>query len=145
MQNMIKSMQKLSEPILVRPIKTEADYKATLAEIEQMMGKVEPNTPEGDKFELLVTLVEAYEKQHYPLGETSDPISMIEFMIDQQGLTRKDLERYIGPRQRVWEVMEKRRRLTLPMIRQLEAGLGIPAELLIQDYVLSKQNSPLAA
>lgn len=130
----------LSEPITIRPIHSEADYEAALAEIEQMMGNVKPNTPEGTKFDLLVTLIEAYEDQHYPLGETSDPISLIEFFMDQQGLTRKDLEPYIGPRQRVWEIMEKQRRLTLPMIRRLEAGLGIPADLLIREYVLEKRN-----
>lgn len=130
----------LSEPITIRPINTEADYEATLAEIEQMMGNVKPNTPAGNKFDLLVTLVETYEDQHYPMGETSDPISMIEFIMDQQGLTRKDLELYIGPRQRVWEVMEKRRKLTLPMIRRLEAGLGIPAEVLIREYELVKDS-----
>ena len=133
-------MQPLSEPITIRPINTEADYEATLAEIEQMMGNVKPNTPAGNKFDLLVTLVETYEDQHYPIGETSDPISMIEFIMDQQGLTRKDLELYIGPRQRVWEVMEKRRKLTLPMIRRLEAGLGIPAEVLIREYELVKDS-----
>ncbi|MFN8489910.1 MAG: transcriptional regulator [Caldilineaceae bacterium] len=138
-------MQQLSEPITIRPIKTEVDYEAALAEIERMMGNVEPDTPEGDKFNLLVALVEAYENEHYPLGETSDPISIIEFMMDQQGLTRKDLEPYIGPRQRVWEVMEKRRKLTLPMIRRLEAGLGIPADLLIQDYALSKPSKRKSA
>lgn len=131
-------MQPLSEPILIRPIQSEADYEAALAEIEQMMGHVKPYTSEGNKFDLLVTLVEAYEDQHYPMGETSDPISTIEFMMDQQGLTRKDLEPYIGPRQRVWEIMERRRRLTLPMIRRLEAGLKIPAELLIQEYELAQ-------
>ena len=133
-------MPPLSEPITIRPINTEADYEATLAEIEQMMGNVKPNTPAGNKFDLLVTLVETYEDQHYPIGETSDPISMIEFIMDQQGLTRKDLELYIGPRQRVWEVMEKRRKLTLPMIRRLEAGLGIPAEVLIREYELVKES-----
>ena len=130
-------MQPLSEPITIRPINSEADYEAALAEIEQMMGKVKPHTPDGNKFDLLVTLVEAYEDQHYPMGESADPISAIEFIMDQQGLTRKDLEPYIGPRQRVWEIMERRRRLTRPMIRRLEAGLGIPAEFLIQEYALA--------
>ena len=138
MQSMTESMRPLSEPIAVRPIKTEADYEATLAEIAQMMDNVQPDTPEGDKFDLLVTLVEAYEDTHYPMGESADPISMIEFVMDQQGLTRKDLESYIGPRQRVWEVMEKQRKLTLPMIRRLQVGLGIPAEVLIQEYELNQ-------
>ena len=133
---MIELTQQLSEPIPIRPIKSEADYRAALAEIAQLMDAVEPNTPQGDKFDLLVTLVAAYEDSHYPLGETSDPISMLEFIMEQQGLTRKDLEPYIGPRQRVWEIMERRRPLSLAMIRCLEKALNIPASLLIQDYAL---------
>ena len=69
-----------------------------------------------------------------------DPIAMIEFVLEARGLTRKDLEPYIGPRQRVWEILAKQRRLTLPMIRRLEAGLGIPAEVLIQAYELEQPN-----
>ena len=77
MQNMTKLTQQLSEPVVVRPIHSEADYADALVQIDQMMGNVEPGTPEGDRFDLLVTLVEAYEDEHYPMGETSDPISMI--------------------------------------------------------------------
>jgi len=141
MPSMIESTQRLSEPIPIRPIKSEADYIAALAEIDQMMGAVEPNTPEGDKFELLVTLVEAYEDTHYPMGETCDPISLLEFIMEQRGLTRKDLEPYIGPRQRVWEVMERRRPLSLAMIRRLEKGLNIPATLLVQEYPLQAETA----
>ncbi|MFO7633918.1 MAG: hypothetical protein R6W76_15340, partial [Caldilinea sp.] len=129
-------MQPLSDPVLVRPIKTEADYMAALAEVEQMMGNVAPGTPEGDRFDLLVTLIAAYEDVHYPMGAASDPISLIEFALEQQGLTRKALEAYIGPRQRVWDIMERRRPLSLAMIRRLEKGLHIPANLLIQEYQL---------
>jgi len=136
MPNMTELMQQLSEPITIRPVKTEADYEATLTEIAQMMGQVEPGTPDGDKFDLLVALVEAYENVHYPMGATSDPISMIEFIMEQQGLTRKDLEPYIGPRQRVWDILEKRRPLSLAMIRRLEKGLNIPANILLQEYRL---------
>ena len=136
MQNMIALMQQRSNPVTVWPIRTEADYEAALAEIDRLFD-AKPNTTEDERLEVLITLVEAYEDQHYPMGETSDPISMIEHVMDQQGLTRKDLEPYIGPRQRVWEIMERRRRLTLPMIRRLEAGLGIPAEFLIQEYALA--------
>jgi HTH-type transcriptional regulator / antitoxin HigA len=131
---MIKSTPQLFELITIRPIKNRADYEAALAEIEQMMGKVEPDTPEGDKFELLVTLVEAYEDLHFPMGEASDPISLLEFVMEQRGMSRKDLEPYLGPRQRVWEIMERRRPLSLAMIRRLEQGLHIPATLLIQEY-----------
>jgi len=131
-------MQQLSEPVRIRPIRTEADYEAALAEIDQLMGHVEPGTPDYERLDILTKLVVAYEDEHYPIG-MPDPIAMIEFVVEARGLTRKDLEAYIGPRQRVWEVMEKQRRLTLPMIRRLEAGLGIPAEVLIQEYALKKQ------
>ncbi len=133
---MIELTPQLSDPIVIRPIKTEADYEAALAEIDRMMGNVDPDTPDGDKFDLLVTLVEAYENTHYPMGKLSDPISMIEFIMDQQGLVRKDLEPYLGPRQRVWDIMERRRPLSLGMIRRLERGLRIPSHLLIQEYRL---------
>lgn len=136
MLNMTKSMQQLSEPVLVRPIRTEADYEAALSEIE-LLFDAQPDTPEDARLEILVTLVEAYEDENYPIGP-SNPIAMIEHVLDSQGLTRKDLEEYIGPRQRVWEVMEKRRRLTLAMIRRLESGLNIPAVILIQPYELAK-------
>ena len=134
---MIVSTPRLSEPIVIRPIKSAADYAAALAEIEQMMGNVAPDTPEGDRFDLLVNLVEAYENAHYPMGETSDPISLLAFVMEQQGMTRKDLEPYIGPRQRVWDIMERRRPLSLAMIRRLERGLHIPASLLICEYELA--------
>ncbi len=107
-----------------------------LVEVEQMMGNVAPGTPEGDRFDLLVTLVNVYEDVHYPLETTADPISMIEFVMEQQGLTRRDLQPFIGPRQRVWDVMERRRPLSLSMIRRLEQGLHIPAGLLVQEYEL---------
>jgi HTH-type transcriptional regulator/antitoxin HigA len=135
MLNMTALTRPLSEPITVRPIRTEADYTATLAEIDQLFA-AEPGTPEDARLAVLLTLVEAYEDEHYPMG-MADPITMIEHVLEARGLTRKDLEPYIGPRQRVWEIMEKRRRLTLPMIRRLEAGLDIPAEILIQDYELT--------
>lgn len=135
---MIELMQQLSEPVRIRPIRTEADYEDALAEIDQLMGHIEPGTPDYERLDILTKLVVAYEDEHYPIG-MPDPIAMIEFVMEARELTRKDLEAYIGPRQRVWEVMEKQRRLTLPMIRRLEAGLGIPAEVLIQAYALKKQ------
>ncbi|MEZ4664119.1 MAG: hypothetical protein R2911_41850 [Caldilineaceae bacterium] len=132
-------MPKLSEPITIRPINNEADYEFALAEVEQMMDQVEPGTSQGDKFDLLVRLIEAYEDQHYPMGESADPISVLEYVMEQQGLTRKDLEPYIGPRQRVWDIMERRRPLSLAMIRRLSKELHIPADLLLREYEL---NSP---
>jgi HTH-type transcriptional regulator/antitoxin HigA len=135
---MIELMQQLSEPVHIRPIRTEADYEDALAEIDQLMGHTEPGTPDYERLDILTKLVATYEDEHYPVG-MPDPIAMIEFVMEARGLTRKDLESYIGPRQRVWEIMEKQRRLTLPMIRRLEVGLGIPAEVLIQPYALDKQ------
>jgi HTH-type transcriptional regulator/antitoxin HigA len=88
-----------------------------------------------------VTLVEAYENTHYPMGETSDPISLLELIMEQRGITRKDLEPYIGPRHRVWEIMERRRPLSLAMIRRLEKGLCIPATLLVQEYALQAETA----
>ena len=140
MPNMTELMQPLSEsahlsqPVLVRPLRTEADYHAALAEIDQLFD-AEPETPEDARLEILLTLVQAYEETHYPM-DMPDPIAMIEHVLDAQGLTRSDLEPYIGPRQRVWEIMEKRRRLTLPMIRRLAAGLNMPTDVLVQEYEL---------
>jgi HTH-type transcriptional regulator/antitoxin HigA len=137
---MIELTQQLSEPVIIRPIRTKADYEDALAEIDQLMGNTQPGTQAYERLDILTKLVEAYEDEHYPMG-MPDPIAMIEFVMEARGLTRKDLERYIGPRQRVWEVMEKQRRLTLPMIRRLEVGLGIPAEVLIQEYELNGSGS----
>jgi HTH-type transcriptional regulator/antitoxin HigA len=128
-------MQPLSEPVLIRPIRSEADYQATLAEIDRLFD-AEPETSEDARLEVLLTLVEAYEEQHYPMG-MPDPIAMIEHAMEAQGLARVDLEPYIGPRQRVWEIMEKRRRLTLAMIRRLAAALNIPTDVLVQEYSLN--------
>lgn len=132
----VRSMQTLSEPLTIRPVKTEADYEEALAELERMDGYVEPGTPAGNRYELLSALVEAYEDEQYPIDASNDPIAMIEFVLEARGLTRKDLEPFIGTRQRVWDIMERRRRLTLPMIRRLDQGLNIPAAVLIQEYEL---------
>lgn len=139
---MIALMQQLSEPVMVRPIKTEADYEAALSELDEMIGQVEPGTPEGNRYELLASLVEAYEDVHYPIEASADPIAMIEFALEARGLTRKDLEPLIGTRQRVWDIMEKRRRLTLPMIRQLAQGLNVPTDVLVQEYELAPHITP---
>lgn len=133
---MIALMQQLSEPVMVRPIKTEVDYEAVLAELDSLVGQVESGTPDGDRYELLASLVEAYEEANYSIAPSDDPIAMIEFVLEARGLTRKDLEPFIGTRQRVWDIMEKRRRLTLPMIRSLAKGLNIPTEVLVQEYTL---------
>jgi HTH-type transcriptional regulator/antitoxin HigA len=114
----------------IKPIRTEADYEAALAEVERLWG-AEPGTPDGDRFEVLFTLVEAYEEKQYPILPP-DPVEAIKYYMDSRGLDRRDLEQYIGPSGRVSEVLSRKRPLTLAMIRKLNAGLGIPAEVLIQ-------------
>lgn len=114
----------------IKPIRTEADYEAALAEVERLWGS-EPGTPDGDRFEVLFTLVEAYEEKQYPILPP-DPVEAIKYYMDSRGLDRRDLEQYIGPSGRVSEVLSRKRPLTLAMIRKLNAGLGIPAEVLIQ-------------
>ncbi|NQE47525.1 DNA-binding protein [Herbaspirillum rubrisubalbicans] len=114
----------------IKPIKTDADYRAALTEIEGLM-TAKLNTPEGDRLDILVTLVEAYEAKHYPV-DLPDPIEAIKFRMEQAGLTVKDLEPYIGRSNRVYEILNGKRPLTLGMIWKLNQGLGIPAESLIK-------------
>jgi HTH-type transcriptional regulator/antitoxin HigA len=116
----------------IRPIKTEIDYRAALAEIETLFDAV-PNTPECDRLDILTTLVEAYEAQHYEITPP-DPVEAILYHLESRGLSRQDLEPYIGSRGRVSEVLNRKRPLTLEMIRKLHDSLGIPAEVLIQPY-----------
>jgi HTH-type transcriptional regulator/antitoxin HigA len=125
------SMHKLSRDIMdIKPIRTDADYHAALREVESLM-TAEFGTPEGDRLDVLATLVEAYEAKHFPM-EVADPVEAIKFQMDQKGLTVKDLEPMIGRSNRVYEVLNRIRPLTLPMIWRLHKGLGIPAEALIQ-------------
>jgi HTH-type transcriptional regulator/antitoxin HigA len=114
----------------LRPIRTEADYDAAMAEIEHLWG-AKNGTPKGDRLDVLVTLVEAYEAKHYPM-DPPDPIEAIRFRMEQQGLTRKDLEPMIGTRNRIAEVLNRKRSLSIDMIRRLHDGLGISADILIQ-------------
>lgn len=115
----------------IRPIRTDADYRAALAEVSPLFDRdLEPGTPEGDRFDVLVTLIEAYERRHFPV-DAPDPVEAIKFRMEQQGLTAKDLEPMIGRLNRVYEVLAHRRPLTLAMIRRLHSQLGIPAESLI--------------
>ncbi len=116
----------------IRPIKSEGDYKRTLRAIEQLW-EAKRDTPESDRLELLSILVEAFEREHYPIP-LPDPISAIEHCMESRGLTRKDLEPFIGSRARVSEVLARHRPLTLSMIRRLSVGLGIPTDVLIQPY-----------
>jgi HTH-type transcriptional regulator / antitoxin HigA len=120
----------------VTPIKTEADFRTALAEIERLWDS-EPETPEGDRLDILMTLVEAYERRHHPMPP-ADPIAAIEFMMEQRGMTRADLEPIIGSSGRVSEVLNRRRALSLSMIRRLSEELRIPLEILIQPYDLQR-------
>ena len=114
----------------IKPIKDEASHQAALAEIEGLMS-AKPDTPEGDRLDVLVTLVDAYEAKHHPI-DPPDPIDAIKFRMDQAGLTVGDMGPYIGPTNRVYEVLARKRPLTLNMIRRLSTGLGISADVLIR-------------
>ena len=115
----------------IRPIRTQADYEAALAEVSPLFdNEPEPGTPQGDRFEVLVTLLEAYERKHYPI-DAPDPVEAIKFRMEQQGLTPADLQPMIGRLNRVYEVLNRKRPLTMAMVRRLHRQLGIPAESLI--------------
>lgn len=114
----------------IRPIRTEADYRNALAEIEMLWG-AKRGTPKGDRLDVLATLIDAYETEHYPM-HPPDPIEAIKFRMESQGLTRKDLEPLIGTRTRVAEVLNRKRNLSIGMIRRLHTELGIPADVLIR-------------
>ena len=116
----------------IRPIRTEADYRAALKEVESLWD-AEPGTLEGDQVEVLSTLIEAYEERHHPIPPP-DPIAAILFMMEQKGLTRRDIEPAIGSRASVSEILNRRRPLTLPMVRALSALLNIPTDVLVQRY-----------
>jgi len=120
----------------IKPIKTEADYEAALERIGRLMN-AQLGTPEGDELDVLATLVEHYESQRHPM-DAPNPIEAIRFRMDQYGLQDKDLVPYIGRSGRVSEVLGYKRKLTLPMIRKLHAGLNIPTESLVQDYDLKR-------
>ena len=116
----------------IKPIRTKTDHKRALKEIETLM-TAKPDTSEGDRLDILVTLVEAYERKHYPI-DLPDPVEAIKFRMDQSGLTVKDLEPMIGKANRVYEILNHTRPLTLTMIRRLHSGLNIPVESLIKEY-----------
>ena len=116
----------------IKPIRTQRDHKAALSEIERLFD-AKPGTPDGDRLEVLATLVEAYEQKHYPMLPP-DPVEAIVYFMESRGLSRKDLEPYLGSRAKVSEVLNRRRPLSIEMIRRLHDGLGIPAEVLIQPY-----------
>jgi HTH-type transcriptional regulator/antitoxin HigA len=117
----------------IKPIRTDDDYQAALREASAFFeNEPEPGTPEGDRFEILLLLIEAYEAKRFPI-ELPDPVEAIKFRMEQAGLTPKDLKPMIGGLNRVYEVLNRTRPLTLPMIRRLHDMLGIPAESLIRE------------
>ena len=125
----------------IRPIKTKSDYRRALREVERLWD-AEPGTEAGDRVDVLVTLIEAYEAAHHPIP-APDPIAAIKFMMEQKGLSRRDLEPAIGARGRVSEVLTRRRPLTLPMVRSLAALLDIPIDVLVQPYETRRAGSAI--
>ncbi|RLA22721.1 MAG: transcriptional regulator [Gammaproteobacteria bacterium] len=113
----------------LKPIKNKNHYNQALERINELWG-ANHNTEKGDELDVLMLLVEKYEEEHYPVPP-SDPVEAINFLMEQKGLTRKDLEPYLGTRARVSEVLNKKRNLTLPMIKKLHEGLNIPYNCLI--------------
>ena len=114
----------------LKPIRSEQDYERALADVEELWG-ARTGTPKGDRLDVLTTLIEAYEAEHYPM-DPPDPIEAIKFRMEQQGLTRKDLEKILGSRMRVSEVLNRKRGLSINMIRALHQKLGISADVLIR-------------
>jgi HTH-type transcriptional regulator/antitoxin HigA len=115
----------------IKPIRTKADYRAALKKIEALMS-ARAGSPEGERLDVMVTLVEAYEKKHLPF-DLPDPVEAIKFHMEQMALAPKDLVPMIGQINRVYEILNRKRPLTLQMIRRLHRELGIPAESLIKD------------
>jgi len=120
----------------LKPIRNEADYDAALEDVGRLWG-AKSGTPDGDKLDVLATLIDAYEAKHHPI-DPPDPVEAIRFRMEQQGLSRKDLEPMIGPRNRVADVLNRKRGLSIDMIRQLHDGLGISAEVLIRPSRMDK-------
>ena len=119
----------------IKPIKSEADYDAALTAIDSLMGGG-PDTPEGDELQVLVTLVEAYEAEHWPI-EAPDPISAIEHVMESRGFQQKDFAVLIGSQPHASEVLNRLRPLTLPMIRALSAKWNLPVDILVREYDLA--------
>lgn len=115
----------------IRPIRNKSDYRAALKEVEGLMNAA-AGTPQGERLDVLATLIEAYEKQHFPMA-LPDPVEAIKFRMEQSGLSAKDLVPMIGRLNRVYEVLGRKRALTLPMIRALHEQLDIPSESLIRE------------
>jgi len=125
----------------IKPIRNDEDYETALEEIEALWD-AETGSADEDRLDVLVLLVEAYEQENY-LIPAPDPIEMILHVLDARGLTRRDLEQFLGGRGRVSEILNRRRPLSLEMIRRLQSGLGIPADVLIQPYALQNRDASL--
>lgn len=121
----------------IKPIRTKKDYETAMKEIDRLFNAA-PGTREGDRLEVLVTLVEVYEEKYHRISPPN-PIDAIRYYMESRGLTRSDMEQYIGSRARVSEVLNRKRALTMEMIRNLHKGLGISAEVLIQPYQIIKK------
>jgi HTH-type transcriptional regulator/antitoxin HigA len=113
----------------IRPIKTEQDYNDSIKRIEELWG-AKKDTPQGDELDLLITLVESYEMKHYPIAPP-DPVDAIKFRMEQMDMTKADMVKYLGSQSRVSEVLNRKRKLTLSMVKSLYKGLRIPAEILL--------------
>ena len=129
----------------IKPIRSQEDYEAAIAEIEELF-ELEKSTDDYDRLDILGTLVEAYEAKHYPIGPP-DPIAAIEYELEKRGLSRRYLESIIGPSGRVSEVLNRQRPLTMTMIRKLHTQWGISGDILLNEYPVSKprklrQNTP---
>lgn len=120
---------------MIKPIKSEDDYDSALSAIDHLMGAA-PNTPESDELEILVTLVQAYEAKRWPI-DAPDPIAVIEHVMDARGLRQRDFAELIGSQPRASEVLNRRRPLTLAMIRALSANWNLPADVLVREYELA--------
>ena len=120
----------------LRPIRTKREHQAALDEVDALWNAPQ-GSPAADRLEVLVLLIEAYEREHYPIADP-DPIDFLRHVIEARDLSRKDLEPFIGSRARVAEVLNRVRPLTLDMIRRLAAGLKIPADVLVRDYKLKR-------
>ncbi len=116
----------------IKPIKTKKDYQAAMNRLETIFD-AKPGTPEGDELEVLGILIDKYEQEHYPI-DYPDPIEAIKFRMEQMGYSQSDLAKVVGLKSRASEILNKKRKLTLEMIRQLHQALGIPTDVLIQSY-----------
>ena len=116
----------------IKPIKTKKDYQLTINRLESIFD-AKPGTSEGDELEVLGILIDKYEQEHYPI-EYPDPIEAIKFRMEQLGYSQNDLAKVVGLKSRASEILNRKRKLTLEMIRQLHKGLGIPTDVLIQSY-----------